>query len=407
MRKCDMKTAKQTFQYIFQWLCLSLMIAIIGGSLVSIYLLLINEGEKVRAHYQWIILLLPFVGALCAYLYQRMPAQVGNNWLIHGVNQQLRPMPWRALPISFFGTIASHWVGASIGREDIATQLIGNVTMNMTQSFSLSKTQRQYLMMAVIGAGFSAAFGTPIAATFFAMEVVKRRHIHVDALFPIALTSLFTYGVTCLYRVPRRPFDVGGIPEFEFSALWLLVIASLCFGAVGFFYYKGIGWIQKLASRWLKQPIWIAMSGGIILLIFVMLTKSTTYLGLSTVLQQKAIEGHVSFFDFLWKDLYTIFSVGTGFRGGMMTPLFDIGATFGNSLGQLLHVNPHFMASLGLVGIFSAATNTPLTCFVLGVELFGGDGALYYFIVSILSCLFSGHWSVFATQKESVYENML
>lgn len=404
------QTFKQTARYVLEWTLLSMMIAIVAGSLVSLYLIAINFGEGVRAQHKWIILLLPFVGALCAYLYRFMPSQVGNNWLIHGINhEQPTKMPWRSIPISFFGTVASHWVGASIGREDIATQLIGTVTMQLTPYQKMGKRNQQYLMMAVIGAGFSAAFGTPIAATIFAMEVVRRRHIHIDALFPIAMTSLMTYAVTCFYHVPRKPFHLENVPTMDLSLIIILIIASLCFGIVGYIYHAGIKWISYYGKKLFKKPMWLAFVGGCIIILFVCLSQTTTYLGLSTILQQKAIEGHVSFFDFLWKDLYTMFSVGTGFRGGMMTPLFDIGATFGNSLGQLLQCDPHFMASLGMIGIFAAATNTPLTCFILGIELFGGggDGVLCYFIVAMLSYLFSGHWSLFATQKKSPYEDML
>ena len=64
-----------------------------------------------------------------------------------------------------------------------------------------------------------------------------------------------------------------------------------------------------------------------------------------------------------------------------------------------------FLAGLGLVGVFSAATNTPIACFVLGLELFGADAAVYMFAVSVIAYLCSGHKGIYSSQMIGVFKN--
>jgi H+/Cl- antiporter ClcA len=91
--------------------------------------------------------------------------------------------------------------------------------------------------------------------------------------------------------------------------------------------------------------------------------------------------------------------LGAGFQGGEVTPLFAIGATLGNSLSGFLHLYAPFLASLGFIAVFCGATNTPIACFLMGIELFGSSGAVYMFIACLVSYLFSGHTGIYTSQR--------
>lgn len=392
---------KIIIKYLVKWTIISIILASVIGTVISIYLFLINYGEGVRQRNPWIILGLPIVGALAAKAYYSygLSETVGNNLLILATQGKDEHIPLKSLPISMLGTIASHWCGASIGREDIATHLAGTLTLNLSKSWQLNDQEKRWLMMAAIGSGFAATFGTPIAGTVFAMEVVRRCHIHIEAMFPIFMTSFLVTSVTSLFHIPRTYYHLEHVPEWTVQFVIALLIACFIFGQVGHIYQWAIKKINQQGLALLHSPVRLAFVGGIIVILFVIIGHTMAFLGLSANLQKEAITGQPHLLDFLWKGIYTVFSVGTGFRGGTMTPIFDIGSTLGYSLGILLNSDPHFMAALGLIGIFSAATNTPLACFILGIELFGGDGAIMFFFVSLLSYIMSGAYSLFSSQS--------
>ncbi|MEA9980097.1 chloride channel protein, partial [Pseudomonas sp. RTS4] len=92
----------------------------------------------------------------------------------------------------------------------------------------------------------------------------------------------------------------------------------------------------------------------------------------------------------LGKLAFTVTSLGTGFKGGEVTPLFYIGATLGNALAPLLHLPFPMLAGIGFVAVFAGAANTPLATIVMAMELFGPEIGPLAAIACIASYLFSG-----------------
>lgn len=80
----------------------------------------------------------------------------------------------------------------------------------------------------------------------------------------------------------------------------------------------------------------------------------------------------------LWKTIYTTLTLGTGFKGGEVTPLFYIGSTLGNTLSTLMNAPVSLFAALGFIAVFAGATNTPLASTIMGIELFGSEYALFF-----------------------------
>lgn len=395
---------KETLHYLIKWLVLSAFLAMLCGSLISLYILAINKGEVVRQHHLGMILGLPFVGAAITWMYQKcqVSAQVGNNLLIEKIKGRDLRIPLRAIPVSMFGTIVSHWFGASIGREDIATQLAGGVVDQVDQHLQLRQKEKEWLLLCGLAAGFSCTFGTPIAGTLFALEIAKGRNFCIEALYPVFMTSFFSYEITRLYGLHQAStFVITDYPKKTALTFFILFLLSLCFALLGRLYREGILFVKKWGLKLCKTSVLLTFCGALLVVFFVICFHNAQYLGLSSEMQQQAFAGIARPDGFLWKLFYTILCVGSGFRGGTLTPLFDIGANFGCFMGHFLPFSYSFTAALGFVGVFASATNTPLTCFVLSMELFGGQDPIFFFFVTLTSYVCSGHYSLFpAAEKE-------
>ena len=153
------------------------------------------------------------------------------------------------------------------------------------------------------------------------------------------------------------------------------------------------------APRDLRQSI--SQAGGVAVVALTLLVGTRDYLGLSIPLITSSVfGGSVVAAAFAWKLLFTAITVGTGFPGGEVTPLFVIGATLGVSLGRLLDVPTPLLAAAGFVAVFAGAAKTPLACIVMGVELFGWTPLLPLVLACGLSAAASGGHGIYARHPE-------
>jgi H+/Cl- antiporter ClcA len=82
-----------------------------------------------------------------------------------------------------------------------------------------------------------------------------------------------------------------------------------------------------------------------------------------------------------------------------VTPLFFIGAALGNTLAVWWGLPVDLLASLGFVAVFAGATNTPLACTLMAVELFGSEYTTYFATACFTAYLLSGPSGIYASQK--------
>ena len=87
------------------------------------------------------------------------------------------------------------------------------------------------------------------------------------------------------------------------------------------------------------------------------------------------------------------------FRSGEIVPSFFIGATFGNLFGTLVGLPPQFTAALGLVSLFCGVVNCPVTSLLLSIELFGGEGIIFFAAACSVSYILSGYYGLYTGQK--------
>jgi H+/Cl- antiporter ClcA len=103
-------------------------------------------------------------------------------------------------------------------------------------------------------------------------------------------------------------------------------------------------------------------------------------------------------YDMLGKIIFTSLSLGGGASGGIITPVFYIGAASGNLFGHLVGDHIAFFAALGFVSVLAGATNAPIAAIIMAGELFGLEVAHYAAVTAVISFLMTGHRSVFPSQ---------
>ena len=101
---------------------------------------------------------------------------------------------------------------------------------------------------------------------------------------------------------------------------------------------------------------------------------------------------------FILKLIFTAVTLGAGFKGGEVTPLFFIGATLGNALSFILPVDYSLMAGIGFVAVFAAAANTPIATTFMAIELFGAEVGVYAALACVVAYIFSGHDGIYGSQ---------
>ncbi|OQO68728.1 voltage-gated chloride channel protein [Enterococcus villorum] len=395
--------------YMAKWLLITFILGIFMGSLSAFFLNSLTFVTNVRLAFPWLLLLLPISGGIFAFLYNAYGknAARGNNLVIDQGNGGEENIPLRLIPLTLFGTITTHLFGGSVGREGTAVQMGGALAENFARLIRLNKLERELLVISGISAGFSSVFGTPLAGTLFGLEVLAIGKVRTEAIFPSFFAALFANFVTESFGVKHIHYDMGSIPTWNVALFFKLLIAGIAFGLIGWVFSRSIVFLKGWYAKRMPNPVIRNFIGGAIVVLVAVVLQTQRYLGLSLPLLEEAFNGTAHFYDFIGKLGFTVLSLGAGYQGGEVTPLFEIGATLGAALAPILHVSIPFLAGLGFIGVFSGATNTPIACFIMGIELFGGQAASYFFMVCLVSFMCSGNSGIYSAQKVEVKKGIL
>jgi len=294
--------------------------------------------------------------------------------------------------------LVSHLFGASVGREGTAVQMGGALADQLTPLFKLNTEDRETLLMAGMSAGFASVFGTPLAAAVFALEVLVMGQLKHRAFFACTLAAFLADQVGVFWGVRHAHYSMGLIPGFGPRTLIAVVLAAILFGLTARLFANG----SHHVSHWMKKHIEYAplrpLLAGVVVATLGTVFSADRYLGLGLNTISAAFDQTLPPYDFAGKLAFTVASVGGGFKGGEVTPLFYIGATLGNALAPLAQLPVGFMAGLGFVAVFAGAANTPIACTLMALELFGVQAGGYAAIACCVSTLFSGKTGIYRTQ---------
>ncbi|WP_067149750.1 voltage-gated chloride channel family protein [Pseudotamlana agarivorans] len=386
--------------YLMKWVLICLVLGVIVGGVSAFFLISLNWATDYRESHQWIIWFLPLGGFIIGLSYHLYGNSVvkGNNLLLEEFHSPKKIIPFRMAPLVLFGTILTHLFGGSAGREGTAVQIGGAIADRFTKVLKLSSRDRKIVLIAGISAGFASVFGTPLAGGIFALEVLVLGRIRLDAIIPSFMAAVFSNYFCEIWNVSHTHYNINEVAEMTpVNLLWCL-LAGIIFGLVAMLFSKSTHFWGHLFGKFIKYPPLRPVVGGVILAITIYLMGTTKYIGLGIPTIVDAFNVDLNSYDFLLKLLFTSFTLGAGFKGGEVTPLFFIGATLGNVLIWFIPLPMGLLAGMGFVAVFAGATNTPIACTVMGIELFGIESGVFIALACSTAYLFSGHSGVYASQ---------
>ena len=394
------KSSKSFVFFTIQWLFISFLVGALVGSASAFFLWILDWATLWRESHSWMLMLLPVGGTIIGLIYHYLGKDVvkGNNQLIDEFHNPTKVIPFRMAPIVLLCTVLTHIVGGSAGREGTAVQMGGAISDQFTKLFGFDEKQRKILIVIGISAGFASVFGTPLAGTIFALEVLIIGRLRYEALIP-SLFSAIIANYTCeAWHVKHTHYHVSFIPELTpLHVLWA-VLAGIFFGLASIFFSKITHFWANFFKSKISFPPLRPFIGGIVLFLAIWLVGTTKYIGLGVPTIVESFESKLGSFDFFLKILFTSFTLGSGFKGGEVTPLFFIGATLGNALSWFIPLPLSLLAGMGFVGVFSGSSNTPIACTIMGIELFGIHAGGYIAIACFIAYLFSGHTGIYTSQ---------
>ncbi|MBN7814371.1 voltage-gated chloride channel family protein [Algoriphagus pacificus] len=388
--------------YLFRWIGFGLLIGLLAGTASAFFLLALEWATLTRENNLWIVALLPLGGFLIGWTYYKYAESSvrGNNLLLEELYQTHQPIPLRMTPLVLFGTIATHLFGGSAGREGTAVQMGGSLADQLTKWFNLAKEDRRLVLIAGVAGGFASVFGTPLAGAIFALEWMLNKKFRWKSVFPAFWTGI-TANFVCaeLWGVGHTHYSIPEVPDLTFINFIWIIPAGIAFGFSGRLFAQTTHFFSHQFSKWISYPPLRPVIGGLVIALIVWITDTSTYIGLGVPRIVEAFQTPLPWYDWLVKTGMTGFTLGAGFKGGEVTPLFFTGATLGNALSTWIPLPLALLAGMGFVGVFSGATNTPMACTVMGMELFGVESGFYLAIACFIAYLFSGKSSIYSAQN--------
>lgn len=388
--------------YLIKWLLLSFIVGVLAGGASAVFLKMLEWAAKTRENNLFLLYFLPLGGFLVSLLYYFFgkDVQKGNNLILDEIHSPKKTIKFRMAPMILFGTVVTHLFGGSAGREGSAIQMGASISDQISHFLKFNKSDRRVLLIAGMAAGFGSLFGTPLAGAVFALEVSVIGKIKYEALIPAFLSAIIADGITQKwFGVLHSEYIISYFPEIGIKNIILACIAGIAFGLTGKLFSYCEKKIKSVLSKHIKFSPYHAIIGGLIIVLLTHLLGTYRYNGLGLETIAKTFNEQVPIEDFLFKLIFTVITLGAGYKGGEVTCLFFIGSTLGNALSRIISLPMSLLSGMGLVAVFAAAANTPLACIVMAVELFGEKAGVYAAIACLVAYLFSGHTGIYESQK--------
>lgn len=385
-----------------RWILLGALVGVLCGGASALFLVLLDRATAFRAAHEAIVYALPLAGLALGWLYERHgePIRGGNNLVIDTIHDEGPEIPLRMAPMVLVGTVLTHLFGGSAGREGTAVQMGASLADALAHRLGLSPILRRQLLAAGVAGGFGSVFGTPVAGAVFGLEFVVLGRVEYEALVPALVASLVGDMTTRALGVSHTPYPAPAALALTPWVLAKWVVFAACVAAVAAGFIELTHALKKYGSRWAPRLSVRMFFGGLMVVAAWRLVGTSEYLGLGVPTIVRAFaDPQLPQHAFALKLLFTAVTLGAGFLGGEVTPLFFVGAALGNALGRHLGLPLPLCAGVGLAAVFAAASNTPLALSIMAVELLGASAFPHVAVVSALAYTLSGHRSIYTAQR--------
>ena len=390
-----------SFPILAKWLLIASGIGIIVGAVGSLFAHALSFVNQLRGQLPLIALGLPLGGLVIVFLYRitKNHDDRGTNTIVASI-QESSEIPFKMAPLIFVSTTITHLFGGSAGREGAAIQLGGSIAKKLGKLIRLDENDQRTIIMCGMSAGFSALFGTPMAAAIFSLEVVSVGIMHYSALVPCVASAMVAHFVAVACKVPPEVFPVTGIPGFTPLAFAQIAVLAVAIGVCSVLFCLLLHKSEHLYEKHIKNPYIRIFLAGILVIGLSVLLQTDLYLGSGMgIIEHIFHTGNTQWYSFALKMLFTALTLGAGFKGGEIVPSFTVGAALGATLATLLGLPVNIAAACGMVGLFCGVTNCPITSLLISFELFGFEGMPYYLVTIAISYMISGYHSLYHKQK--------
>ena len=400
LKRCIVRSGYYV-KVLVKWLLISVGIGLFVGSISSFFGHALVWANEFRNENPAIIFALPFAGMLIVFLYRvsKNTDDRGTNMVISSIHSSTK-IPFKMAPLIFITTVLTHLCGGSAGREGAAIQLGGSIANRLGKCYNLNENNQRIIIMCGMSAGFSALFGTPMAAAIFALEVISIGIMHYSALVPCVTSAMIAHFVAGFFKVKPESFTVAEIPPMDPVIFFKVIVFAGLIGGVSVLFCIILHGTEHTYKKLLKNPYARIFVAGCVIIALTFLVGNTSYLGSGIEIIERIFhEGSTPNHTFLIKIIFTALTLGAGFKGGEIVPTFFVGATFGCLVGQLIGFNPGLCAAIGMISLFCGVTNCPISTLLISFELFGYAGMPYYLLAVAFSYMLSGYSGLYRSQK--------
>lgn len=395
-------TSRFRLTVLGQWLALGSLVGVACGAASALFLWLLELATHFREGHQALVFTLPLAGLAIGWVYERFgqPIKAGNNLVIDTIHDEGPELPLRMAPMVLVGTVLTHLFGGSAGREGTAVQMGASLTDWLSHRLRVARPLRRQLLAAGVAGGFGSVFGTPVAGAVFGLEFIVLGRLEYGALVPALVASLVGDLTTRALGIGHTAYPAAPVTPLTPALLlkWLVFAAAVAL-VTTLFIELTHGLKRRAEAKVRRLPVRLFL-GGVAVVALWQLVGTSDYLGLG-------VPGIVRAFSdpslppeaFALKLVFTVVTLGAGFLGGEVTPLFFVGAALGNVLARLLGLPLELGAGVGLAAVFAASSNTPLALSLMAVELLGAAVLPHVVVVCVVAYLLTGHRSIYPAQR--------
>lgn len=393
---------------LLYWLVVGSLTGSLVGLVVAYFLKLLFWSIAVTAHWPlWAFALaLPGGGLVTGLLiHYGSPDAAGHGTeaVIRAVHRRAGQINWKVAPIKAIATITTIAVGGSAGKEGPSAQIGAALASALADLLRFSPEQRRRIVICGIGAGFAAVFGTPVAGAILGVEVLAIGDLWYEMLLPSFAASIFAYEVARFVGLTWSYPHAARALAFSVPLFGKLVVLGILAGLAAYLLVLLMEGLHQEAKRLeTVRHVWpplLPLAAGILLFALIALVGRAPA-GLSLGLLTQALSGSaVGPLMWWWKLLLVAITLGLGMSGGIITPLFVIGATLGSTLAGLLGMPLADGAAIGMMAVTAAGANAPVASILMGMEIFGSALGPEFMVASIPAFIMVGNHSVYPSQR--------